>query len=107
MRTLMFCTLLLPAALCAEEYRPGPDSERQPGVPQGTVTKHTWTSRIFPGTTRDYWVYFPAQYTASKPACVMVIQDGGGWITDQGAFRAHIVFDNLIHKKEMPVTIGI
>ena len=36
------------------EYTLGPDSQRQPGVPVGVVTKHTIESAIFPGTTRDY-----------------------------------------------------
>ena len=44
-------------------YTLGPDSQQQPGVPQGVVTKYTWTSTIYPGTTRDYWIYVPAQYT--------------------------------------------
>src|SRR6267378_2048006 len=34
-------------------------------------------------------------------------QDGGGFVTEEGRWRAHIVFDNLIHKREMPPTIGI
>ena len=66
-----------------------------------------WTSKIFPGTVRDYWVYVPAQYDGKKPACVMVFQDGGSYVNAKGQFRVPTVFDNLIHKKEMPVTIGI
>ncbi len=86
----------------------GPDSQPQAGVPKGTVTKHTWTtSRIFPGTTRDYWVYVPAQYDGAKPACVMVFQDGAGFVNETGAWRVPVVFDNLIQQKAMPVTIGI
>jgi sugar lactone lactonase YvrE/enterochelin esterase-like enzyme len=98
---------MLPAALCAEEYRLGPDSQRQPGVPRGTVAQHTWKSQIFPGTMRDYWVYVPAQYDPARPACVMVFQDGRGFVNEEGAWRVPVVFDNLIHRKEMPVTIGI
>lgn len=91
-----------------EEYIPGPDSQRQPGVPQGKVTKHEWNnSRIYPGTTRDYWVYVPAQYKGDKPACTMVFQDGGTFVNENGAFKATVVFDNLIHKGDMPVTIGV
>ena len=99
--------LLISISLFAEDYPYGPDSSRQPGVPQGKVTKNTWTSKIFPGTVRDYWVYVPAQYDASKPAAVMVVQDGGGFVSENGAWRAPVVFDNLIHKGEMPPTIGI
>lgn len=103
----IFTLLCLCVALGAEEYIPGPDSKRQPNVPQGKVTQHTWTSKIFPGTVRDYWVYVPAQYDGSKPACVMIFQDGGGLVSANGPWQAPVVLDNLIHKKDMPVTIGI
>jgi enterochelin esterase-like enzyme/sugar lactone lactonase YvrE len=91
----------------ADEYVLGPDSQKQPGVPAGVVTKYSWTSKIYPGSTRDYWVYVPAQYKAEKPACVMIFQDGGGFVNETGAWRTPTVFDNLIHKGEMPVTIAV
>ncbi len=95
-------------AVAADDYKPGPDSQPQPGVPQGTVEKFTFkTSKIYPGTERDYWVYVPKQYTPTRPAALMVFQDGGGYQTTNGSFRATVVMDNLIHRKEMPVTIGI
>lgn len=90
-----------------EDYKPGPDAMPKEGVPTGTVTQHTWKSELFPGTERDYWVYVPAQYDKSKPACVMVFQDGGGFVKENGSFRAPTVFDNLIHAGDMPVTIGV
>jgi enterochelin esterase family protein len=78
-----------------------PDSEEQPGVPKGKLEKFTWnTSRVFPGTTREVTVYVPAQYNAAKPAAVFVCQDGV-------LYKAPTVFDNLIARGEMPVTIGI
>jgi enterochelin esterase family protein len=98
---------LTSAARAADDYQPGPDARRQPGVPEGRVTKHTWSSRIFAGTTRDYWVYVPAQYDGSTPAAVMVFQDGAGCVKPDGTIRVPIVFDNLIHRGEMPVTVGI
>jgi enterochelin esterase family protein len=101
-------TVLFPlAVLAAEDYHLGPDSLEQPGVPQGKITQHTWSSKIFDGTVRDYWVYVPAEYDPQKPACVMVFQDGSAYVNKKGDFRVPIVFDNLIYKKEMPVTIGI
>ena len=100
--------LLTGTLLAADDYKLGPDSMPQPGVPKGTLTKHTWSdSKVFPGTTRDYWVYVPAQYDGSSPACLMVFQDGGTYSSEKGSYRAPIVFDNLIHKKEMPVTVGV
>jgi enterochelin esterase-like enzyme len=89
-------------------YAHGPDSYRQPGVPRGTILEYEWTaSRVFPGTNRRYWVYVPPQYTASKPASLMVFQDGHLYLDSAGEVRASIVFDNLIHRGEMPVTIGV
>jgi sugar lactone lactonase YvrE/enterochelin esterase-like enzyme len=107
--TIARIALLCFAGICfgAEEYPLGPDSQPQPNVPKGTVTQHTWTSRIFPGSVRDYWIYVPAQYKPENPAAVMVFQDGGGFASEKGRWRVPIVFDNLIHKGDMPVTIGI
>jgi enterochelin esterase-like enzyme len=95
-------------ASAADDYQLGPDSQVQEGVPQGTVIKKSWKSeKVYPGTERDYWIYVPKQYDASQPANVMVFQDGGSYVSPTQQFRTTIVFDNLIHRKEMPVTIGI
>ncbi|MEP7365521.1 MAG: SMP-30/gluconolactonase/LRE family protein [Acidobacteriota bacterium] len=110
MRTLAWLLTLsiaVSVAAHAEEYVHGPDSQRQPGVPQGKVTKYEWTSKIYPGTVRDYWVYVPAQYKPDKPACTMVFQDGATFVNENGAFKTTIVFDNLIHKGDIPVTIAV
>ncbi len=97
-----------PPPLIAQEYPLGRDSLKQEGVPTGKVTKHAWNeSKIFPGTERDYWIYVPAQYTPQQPACVMIFQDGQGYVTDNGHSRVPTVFDNLIHQQAMPVMIGI
>ena len=101
--TSVFC-LFLTAVLHAqtpENYPISPDAQEQTGVPKGELLKFTFeNSKIFPGTWREYWVYVPAQYSPEKAACVYVGQDGV-------QFNAPTVFDNLIHKKEMPVTIGV
>ena len=90
------------------EYALRGDSLPQEGVPTGTVIRRTWkTSRIYPEATHEYWVYIPAQYTDAEPACVMAFQDGGGYVTGKSGMRSATVFDNLIHKGEMPVTIGV
>jgi Enterochelin esterase and related enzymes len=91
----------------AQDYILGADSQRQPGVPRGAVTQQSWVSKIYPGTLRDYWIYVPAQYDPHKPACVMIFQDGGGMVTETGGWRVPVVFDNLIHKGELPVMIGV
>lgn len=116
----MYSRLLLPLFLCAtlhaapqdDQYVPGPDSLPQAGVPQGKVIPmEPWKSKIYDGTVRDWWLYVPAQYDGSKPAAVMVFCDGGKGNDKDPKFggpqNAVHVFNNLIHKKEMPVTIGI
>jgi enterochelin esterase-like enzyme len=86
-----------------EVYETHPDSREQPGVPKGALKQMpAWESRIFAGTTRDWWVYVPAQYKAESPAALMVFQDGAG-VKD----FVPTVFDNLIAKHDMPVTVGI
>ncbi len=100
-------TSLFTAAVAKDDYTLGPDSMEQPGVPKGEVTTFKWESKIFAGTVRDCWVYVPAQYNGKEPASVMVFQDGGGYQSPKGSYRATIVMDNLIHKKEIPVMIGI
>jgi len=96
------------AVQAADDYKLEGDSLVQEGVPQGTVTKLQWKdSKVFPGTERDWWLYVPRQYDGSKPAAVMIFQDGGAYVDPNGQFRTTVVFDNLIHKKQMPVTIGI
>jgi len=91
-----------------KRYEYGPDSARQEGVPKGKITEHVWKdSKTFPGTIRRYWIYVPEQYDDARPAALMVFQDGHAYIRERGEFRTPIVLDNLIHKGEMPVTIGL
>ncbi|MBQ18330.1 MAG: esterase [Planctomycetaceae bacterium] len=109
-RLLLISNLLLfVAPLSAQDnYKLGPDSMVQDKVPQGSVTQHKWTSKkVFPGTVRDYWIYVPKQYNGRTPAAIMVFQDGGTYVNTKRQFRVPTVFDNLIHKGGMPVTIGI
>lgn len=107
-RSLLFLSLAVSAIAADSDYTLGPDSQSQQ-VPHGKVRQMPpfTTSQIFPGTTRDWWLYVPAQYQASEPARVMVFFDGGGYVKADGGTRVPVVFDNLIAKKEMPVTIGV
>jgi len=63
-----------------------------------------WHSAIYPGTERNYWLYVPKQYDSSRPACVMVVQDG---LVRANGWKLPAVLDSLIHTKEVPVMIGI
>ena len=89
-------------------YFLGKDSQRVAGTPQGTVTEYQWLdSKIYPGTKRRYYVYVPAQYDASQSTALMVFQDGHAYINENSEYRAPIIFDNLIHRQELPVMIGV
>jgi enterochelin esterase family protein len=89
-------------------YTLGPDSLEQPGVPKGQlVGPLLFKSRVIAGTVRRYWVYVPAQYSKDRPANVLVFQDGQRATNPTGPLRVQQVLENLIHKKEIPVTIGI
>jgi enterochelin esterase family protein len=91
-----------------DDYKLGADSEVHDDVPKGVVTKYTFAdSKAFPGTVRDYWVYVPAQYAPEKPAALMVFVDGHSYIDAKGPMRVPVVFDNLIAKAEMPVTVAV
>ena len=92
---------VLPVCALAQNVYPLTADSQKQAVPQGRTENSKFTSaKWFPGTVRDMRLYIPAQYDPNKPACVLVMQDGGG-------FRDTIVLDNLIAKGEVPVTIGI
>ena len=100
---LLTSLILLPSALLAanDEWSIHQDSVENPDVPKGEILTFTFDdSKVFPGTSRKIWVYVPAQYEGTQPACLYVCQDGI-------KYEATTVFDNLIHKGEMPITIGV
>lgn len=100
---LMLLALTNVVAQQRDHYRVAfdPATVRNEEVAAGEVLKRSFnTSEIYPMTSRDYWIYIPAAYDASKPACLFVCLDG---IT----YNAPTVFDNLIATDQMPVTIGV
>ena len=105
--TVTVAAAALSAVHAKDDYKLGPDSMEQPGVPRGHVSQFRYKSEIFAATERDLWVYIPKQCDGKTPVCVMVFQDGGSYQSPKGSYRATIVMDNLIHKKEIPVMIGI
>src|SRR6202142_1598357 len=90
------------------QYRLGPDSMPQEGVPKGEIRgPYELPSNAYPGTSHTYWVYVPAQYDPAVPAALMVYQDGKSFKNEEGDFRAQNVMDNLIYRHEIPVMIGV
>src|SRR5499427_512414 len=90
------------------QYRLGPDSLPQEGVPKGEIKgPYTLPSNAYPGTQHTYWIYVPAQYDPAVPAALMVYQDGQAFKDENGDVRAQNVMDNLIYRREIPVMIGV
>jgi enterochelin esterase family protein len=90
------------------QYRLGPDSMPQDGVPKGEIRGDFHIeSNIYPGTQHTYWVYVPAQYDPAIPTALMVFQDGQAFKDPNGDLRAQNVMDNLIYRREIPVMIGV
>lgn len=89
-------------------YEYGPDSFVQDDVPAGADAEFSCDdSKIYPGTSRKFWVHVPARYDPTRPAALMVFQDGWWYLDPEGAVRGGVVLDNLIHRGEIPVTIGV
>ncbi len=90
------------------EYAHGPDSYRQPGVPTGETIELRWTqSSIYPGTSRRVWIHVPAHHDPAPPAALLVFNDGWWYLDPAGEVRGAIVLDNLVHRGDIPFTIGV
>jgi enterochelin esterase-like enzyme len=79
------------------------DEGERAGVPKGTLRQMpSWQSKVFAGTTREWWVYIPSQYRPGMRAAVTIFQDGA-------QYKDYVpsVFDNLIHSGEIPLMVGV
>ena len=88
-------------------YEYGPDSSRRPGVPHGFTVELRWHSTAYPGTVRKVWIHVPAAYDPAEPAGLVLFQDGWWYLDPDGEVRGGIVLDNLVHRGDIPVTIGV
>jgi enterochelin esterase family protein len=120
MKPVLACAFASAAALFAQapaanpgpspdsQYRLGPDSMPQDGVPKGEIKgPFTLPSQVYPGTQHTYWVYVPAQYDPAVPASLMIFNDGQAFMAPDGDLRAQNVMDNLTYRREIPVMIGV
>ncbi|MES2595240.1 MAG: RICIN domain-containing protein [Verrucomicrobiota bacterium] len=83
-----------PPAYTAPEIKPE-------AIKEGRIETFQFTqSRVFPGTVREVTIFIPAQYEASKPACVYVKTDGYNP-------REKVLLETMIATKEIPVTVGV
>jgi enterochelin esterase-like enzyme len=89
-------------------YEFSPDSLAKVGVPRGVISgPFQLPSQAYPGTLHDYWIYVPAQYEKTKPAALMVFNDGQAFMSPAGDVRAPDVLDNLIVRREIPVMLAV
>ena len=95
-----------PSGLPPVDYALGPDSQPQPGVPKGTLTKHILApGKFYPGTPHNYQVFVPAQYDASRPIPFMIFLDGSGYAGNN--VRVPVVLENLIARRELPAMMAL
>lgn len=99
MHTLRFLITLAFHVLCTLTV------SAQENFPSGEIEgPFQWTSDIYPGTVRDYWIYVPQQYDSGRATCSIIVQDGlrraEGWNLPR-------VLDSLIAAEVIPVMIGI
>jgi len=90
------------------QYVLGPDSQPNSAVPEGKTYEYSLPdSQVFPGFEHRWWLYVPAAYTGQRPAALMVFHDGQLYLRRDGPWRATVVLDNLIEKRDLPVIIGV
>ncbi|PPK92213.1 enterochelin esterase family protein [Kineococcus xinjiangensis] len=98
----------LPLDLDDVRYAHGPDSSRRPDVPVGETIELQWDrSTVYPGTSRKVWIHVPAGHDPSRPAALMVFNDGWWYLDPAAECRGAIVLDNLVHRGVIPATIGV
>lgn len=89
-------------------YEYGPDSGKHPDTPAGQTMELTLPpSTIYPGSSRRVWVHVPAGHDPSVPSAFVVFQDGWWYLDPDGEVRGGVVLDNLVHSRDLPLTIGV
>jgi len=98
---------LLAGQVHIEIYTMPPEWTATPDLPRGKLATFEFSgSRIFPNTVRQVTLYTPVGYDPTKPAPLMVWQDGSRHADPNGQLRATVVMDHLIANKQMPPTAG-
>lgn len=89
-----------------EPYAPSIEAQAQDGVPRGTLTQRQCAPRsVYPGVPHDYTVYVPHGLDPSRPAGLIVFQDGARYLGPE--IHAATVLDNLIHQGDLPPIVAV
>jgi enterochelin esterase-like enzyme len=62
---------------------------------------------VYANSTRDLFVYTPANLDTARPANLIVFNDGAMYLSAQGQVRAAQVLDSLHARKEIEATVAI
>ncbi|MCU1329044.1 MAG: putative esterase, partial [Bryobacterales bacterium] len=103
MHKLALAAFLILAPAFAQPQPPNfsPESQPQPNVSKGTLTKAVLApGKIYPGVPHDYQVYVSAKADPAKPLPYTVFLDGGGYAGD--GMRIPVILDNLTAKGDLP-----
>lgn len=91
--------------MAQQQYPIHYDAIENPSVPKGIISGPFYNySKVLKGTVHEYWIYVPQQYSNQKANQLTVVFDG---INMAKNWNLPTVFDNLISKNEIPVTIGL
>lgn len=90
-------------------YHPCPQASPRDSVARGeVVTFDGWAgSEIFDGTSRDVAVHLPVGLDRSRPAPLMVFNDGLWYLDERGPVRAAAVVDTLVHLGQLPPIVSV
>src|SRR5512143_993997 len=90
-------------------YHHCPEAFPGASVPAGTVTTYKdWSgSRVFANTLRDIYVYTPANLDTTRPAQLIVFNDGFVYASPRRAIRAPRVLDSLHARGEIDPTVAV
>ena len=98
-RPLAGSNVVQPSTAAAPTYTP--PAIKPEDIKEGRIETFTFSQgKVFPGTMREVTVFIPAQYDASKPACVYVKTDGFNP-------REKTALETMIATKEIPVMVGV
>lgn len=88
------------------DYRLSPDSLPQDDVPRGSYFHFRWTGRAhYPGVERNVHLYIPHGAEDAESVNLLVCQDGLDYVGEH--VQAPTVLDNLVHRGEIPMTVGL
>lgn len=90
-------------------YHPCIESIPSNDIAKGQVSKFSdWQeSTVYPGTSRQLWIYQTPNLEPSDRPQVLFFNDGAWYLSRSGPVRATNVLDHLFHHGEIPATLAI